>query len=476
MKQKIHTEAFELMQHFYSSAHRPLIRALICFSGRLDPDLLRRAVDLSTSSLPLARCVFSPETHRWENRGFGADRIVHVTDSEEEDKAESLLLDTIRSDSEPQLKIHLVRGPESDTLCVILSHMITDGTGMKQYLYLLASLYRRCRHTSGCIVPPEPLDRDIGQIFRGMGPAERLRILRSPLPLQKQEPEMFLPMEKEQGKPVTVQRRIGGEFFTGMRRYAKRTGATINDLLMTAYGRTHYAMTNCPDFTIPCPVDLRRYLPKDARCGICNLTGNYYCRFQINKQEPFEATLRKVTDQMTAQKKSRDCLKGPMLLDLLFSVLPYSAARKMFDRKFAIPVISFTNLGVLDWKRLDFGCGKVVDAYLATAVKHPPSFQVSISTFGGCCTLCSSLCATEKNRQVAQRFLDGMVTELGRAASEPAHKVPGKSQNNPRGGFSAERQPAGQQKTPASKGKRADARHKRKPKSNPERQKAVRER
>jgi NRPS condensation-like uncharacterized protein len=474
MKHKIRTEAFDLMQYFYSSAHNPLIRALIRFSGRLDPELLRRAVDLSASSVPQIRCVFSPQAHGWEEKGFSADRIVHVTESADGGEAERLLLDTIGLGSEPQLKIHLVRGPESDTLVVIISHLVADGAGFKQYLYLLSSLYRRCGETPGAIVPPEPLDRGVGQIFRGMGAAQRFRILRSPMEYRKQEEEMYLPLEEEQGEPVTVKCRIGGDSFAGLRQAAKKEGVTLNDLLLTAYGRAHFSMTGCPELEIPCPVDLRKYLPEGARCGICNLTSNYMCRFQMKKGEPFGETLKKVNAQMSAQKGNANSLKGPMLLGLLFTVLPYSTAKKVFDKSFSIPVISFSNLGVLDWKRLDFGNGKIEDAYLATAVKRPPSFQVSVSTFGGCCTLSSSLYATEKNRRVAERFLNGMVSELERAVSDRPHKAPAKSQNNAGGGFRAQRQPAGQQKRPAQKSKRADARHKGKPESKPEWKKAVR--
>lgn len=475
MKHKIRTEAFDLMQFFYSSAHNPLIRALIRFSGRLDPDVLRRAVDLSASSVPQIRCVFSAELHGWEDRNFSADRIVRVTESSEEGAAERLMLDKIGLGSEPQLKIHLVRGPQSDTLCVILSHLVADGTGLKQYLYLLASLYRRCAETPGTVMPPEPLDRSVGQIFRGMGPMERLRVLRFPMDYRKQEPEMYLPAEEEQGEPVTVLRRVGGERFSALKQYAKKAGATVNDVLLTAYGRAHFSMTGCADLEIPCPVDLRKYLPDGARCGICNLTGNYVCRVSPEKGESFRETLKRVAGQMSAQKGSKDCLKGPMILDFLFTVLPYPARKRLFDRNFFIPVVSFTNLGVLDGKRLDFGNGKVEDVYLSTAVKHPPSFQVSISTLGNCCTLSSNLYATEKNRLVAERFLDGMISELEGAVSAHPHKAPPKSQNNAGGGFHAEGQPAGQQKEPASESKRADSRHKGKSESKPKRKKAVRQ-
>lgn len=474
MKYKVRTEAFDLMQYFYSSAHDPLIRARIRFEGRIDPELLKRAVNLSVLAVPVVQCSFSSQTHGWEHRGYQADQIVKVVESAEPGREERLLLDAIDLNSESPLKIHLVRGEASDALCVILSHLVADGAGFKQYLYLLSSLYRRCRKAPGYIVPPEPMDRDVGQVFQGMSLAERIRVLRAPMENKKQKESMYLPLKEDQGEPVTVLSRLDGELFSSVKQFAKKAGVTVNDLLLVAYGRAHHTLTGCQSLTLPCPVDLRNYLPEGAKCGICNLTSNYMCEFSVKEGDTFQETLGKVHGQMSAQKGSRDCLKGPMILDLLFRALPYSAAKKTFDKSFSIPVVSFTNLGVLDWRKLDFGNGKITDAYLVTAVKRPPSFQVSVSTYGGCCTLSSSLYAAEKNREIAESFLREMVSELERAVREFPHKVPAKSQNNAGGDSRAEGQPARQQKKQNPKSKRANADYKRESKSKPKQKKTVR--
>ncbi|MCI1965639.1 MAG: hypothetical protein LKJ17_05840 [Oscillospiraceae bacterium] len=476
MKYKIRTEALDLIQYFDSSAHKPVLRALIQFSGRLDPELLRRAVNLSAASVPQIRCAFSTQAHGWEEKGFSAEQIVKVTESVQEDEAQRLFMDTIRPESEPPLKIHLLRGPEKDMLCVIFSHLVADGSGFKQYLYLLASVYRRCAEVPGFVFPPEPMDRDVGQVFRGMAPAERIQILRShgEPTHPEQEKEALLPLEEKQGEPVLLTRRIGTELFAALKQYAKKADVTMSDLFLTAYGRVHASLTGCPDFRLPCPVNLRKFLPAGTRCGICNLTGSWLCHVLSKQNEPFRETLRRVAAQTRARNENRNCLKAPMILNFLFSALPYSAAKKIFDKKFTIPPVSFLNLGVLDRKRLDFGTGKVEQAYLAAGVRRPPSFQVSVSAFSGCCTLCSSLYATEKNRRVAEQVMDGMMTELKRAVSEHAHKSREKSKNNSGGDSHAKGQPAGQQEKPDSESKRADTHYKGKSKSKSKRKKTVR--
>lgn len=474
MKNRIRTEPFDLMQYFYTSVHDPLIRTLIRFSGRLDPEVLKRAVDLSASAVPQIRCRFSARSHGWEDCGFTAEDMVRVTRTAEEstETAERLLLDTIRFGTEPHLKLHLVRGPESDTLCVIISHLVSDGVGFKQYLYLLASLYRRCLGNNGYIVPPEPWERDAGQIFRSISVGDRLKILRSPMKFEKQKNDMLLPLKDGDGRPFTVLRRIGAGRLAALKSYAKDRGTTLNDLLIAAYGRAHHALTGCTECELPCPVDLRKYLAPDARCGVCNLTGSYVCRFSVRKKEPFDETLKKVASQLSEQKGSMNCLKGPMLLEFLFSVMPYPAVKKMFEKTFFIPVVSFTNLGILDADGLDFGI-PAADAYLTTAVKHPPFFQVSVSTFADCCTLSSNLCSTDRDRAVVERFLDRMMDELP-VSEDGRIKLCGKTQTKAGGGSHAEGQPAGQQTKQSTKGRRTDSAHRGKSESKQKRQKTVR--
>lgn len=214
------------------------------------------------------------------------------------------------------------------------------------------------------------------------------------------------------GKPFLAERAVEAHAFAAAKAYAKSRKAAVNDLLMAAFARAHYAVTGCPKLLLPCPVDLRKYLPKRESAGITNLTSSYLCAVKVRENEPFDVTLLSVSMQMQAQKNSLACLKGPMFLDMSNRLLPYSLFRKAFFRVFYIPVISYTNLGILDRKRLRFGNAETADALLATAVKHAPSFQVSVSTFEGRCTLSSCADYREEDRGVAVEFLEKMAGEL----------------------------------------------------------------
>ena len=407
-----HTETCDLMQYFYTTVHDPIIRALLRFSGRLDPDALKRAVDRSAFAAPQILCCFSKEKHAWEDRGFTAEQIVHTVDAAEgEDPSEELLFSTIAFFEEPHLKIYLVRGRKGDSLCVIISHLVADGVGLKQYLGLLAGLYSAFE-AGREPATPLPGDRSVRQLSKSFRFGEKLRIFSSRMDFEKQEPSMYLPFEKGEGEPFCVLRRIEPERFSQLHAYAKRRGATLNDLLLAAYFRAHHALTGCPRLVLPCPVDARKYLPENSNCGVCNLTSSFMVRLSVRDEDPFDETLRAVSEQMSAQKNSTACLKGPLLLDDLFRVLPYSATRRMFFKTFYIPIISYTNIGVLKPELLRFGRSETTDAYLTTAVKKAPFFQVSVSSFAGRCTLSSNMEGTPQNRQTVEQFYDRMLAEL----------------------------------------------------------------
>lgn len=194
----------------------------------------------------------------------------------------------------------------------------------------------------------------------------------------------------------------------------KENGATLNDLLLTAYLRVLSRNAAGTPISIPCPVDLRKYINKEnqARLGICNLTSNYYVRVKVEKDESFEGTLQKVSKQMSKQKQSLACLKGPILLNLVYHLLPRRMMQRLFFKLFTIPVVSYTNLGVIDNSRLRFEGAVVQGCYMTGAIKHVPYFQISFSSYDGMGTISCNLYGTNEDRKWIVRFLEEMAAEL----------------------------------------------------------------
>lgn len=410
-KDKIRVQPFDCMNYFYNEVQEQFIRVYVRFNGHLDEFALKRAVDLSINAVPLISCCFQEKKHRWQERNFTAEDIVHMVEvqSGEENPSEKLLLSSIAISREPQIKLFLIRETTCDTLCVILNHMVSDGAGFKDYLYLLSDLYSKCKKDSDYSDnPPPKADRSLHQLLQNLSRKEKLSILLSKTNTPKLDNTLVLPLNGGESQRFLARLRIEAEQFVKLKSYAKENHASLNDLMLTAYTRALQHITKREHITIPCPVDLRKYALSGQKCGICNLTGSYICSADIHSKDSFKDTLQQVSKQIFAQKSSNACLKGPMLLHLLYPFLPFRAVRKLFT----VPVTSYTNLGSIDTKQFYFEGLTICDAYFATARKRAPYFQVSVSTYDDCCTLTSCSCSSQEDRIVIKTVLEQMQREL----------------------------------------------------------------
>jgi NRPS condensation-like uncharacterized protein len=413
---KIKAEAFDVMQYLYSTVHEPLIHCVISLTGHVDEIILKKAVDLSFSVVPLIRCCFrTAGIHPfWEEEEFTALDIVHVITAETDPEVQKqrLLSSIINPACEPQLKIYILREQDKDTLLIIINHMVCDGAGFKEYLYLLCALYTSCMNPTDVEPKLETARRDALQLMTNYSLREKMQVWFLPNDNSTLRQEMMFSLQGDPGNPFFVTVPIGNEDFFHIKDHAKRLGATVNDMILAAYIRVLAKQLRTNHIQIPCPVDLRKYIPAGWKYGISNLTSNFTCNVIIETDEAFETTVFKVNEQIKRQKNGIQWLKGIMMLEFFYHRLPFFMFKKLFQQVFTIPVISFTNLGVIDSNRLRFGILPVNDAYLTGAVKYVPYFQIAVSTYNDCCTLSSNLYGTPEDIITVKKFLVKVKEEL----------------------------------------------------------------
>lgn len=413
---KIKAEAFDIMQYFYSTVHDPLIHCHMHFSGHVDEVALKKAVTMSENTIPLLGCCFDVTESGpcWKAQGFTADDIVHVIEasSNTEEQEKKLLASTIDITCEPQIKIYIVRKKNSDALCVIINHMVCDGAGFKEYLYLLSNLYSQYKINWDYIPNMKSYSRRASQLLDTFSITRKLGILFSKFDLSKQKEQVAYCLEGDNNNPFFVVNNISKEDFLTIKYNAKKHGASVNDMILTAYARVLRKESGNDKIIIPCPVDLRKYLPPNNNHGICNFTSNFICDVTISENELFEDTLIKISNQMKLQKSSTNCLKAVMMLEFILNALPFHIVQKMFSKIFTIPLISFTNLGVINKDLLRFGDVEIIDAYITGAIKHIPYFQVAVSTYDDTCTLSCNLHGTQHDKERIEYFLMEMKKEL----------------------------------------------------------------
>lgn len=411
-RQRVKTQPFDCIQYFYSVVQEPRIRCLIRFRGRIDETALLAALDLSIGAVPLLAFTFDEARHTWRDAGFTASDILRIVNLKDRKDAERYLLSDFDHAREAQLRVFLLREQTCDTLILLINHMVTDGVGFKQYLYLLSDLYGKCESGAGvgCSVVPHG-KRNLHQLLKNLPFREKMRILRLKPDLRLPDPAMRLPLAGNDGNPMIVKETLDEAMFDAVKRYAKARRASVNDLFLTSYMRALRGATGCGTINMSCPVDLRRYAP-GQECGICNLTGNLICEAEIARDEAFSDTLKKVSVQMTEQKESGLSLKGAMQFHMMYHLLPYKMAHALFLKCAPMPVLCYSNLGVLDHAQLRFGSHTIDEAFMSTAIRRPPYYQLSIVTYRNRCIFTSSLFGTEADRNQAEGFLSKVVNEL----------------------------------------------------------------
>ena len=115
----------------------------------------------------------------WESTGLGYDDVVTFVASnclkEEFDRFLTGRTDECQG---PQLMVRIVSSQAQDVLCIVMNHMICDGAGFKEYLYLLNSLYTNLRRDPDYRPEEAPGgSRSINQVYRQLRLRDRLRLL-----------------------------------------------------------------------------------------------------------------------------------------------------------------------------------------------------------------------------------------------------------------------------------------------------------
>ena len=416
---KYNVEAFDKWHYICGQVHNyeNIIRCRIDLCGRIDAEALKKAVTLSLITIPLIACVFESisKKPRWVEMGFTGENVVNLVEAESD--AEYQIIRSLSSgldvSAEPQLKITIVRGGGGDALCVALNHMLCDGVGCKQYLYILCKIYSNL--LNGNEPPPQSYQqRGLKPLLAGISLSERIRLLRSDIDYNA-PPDNHIQRGLDDNVGVIgthiLKRELPTDIFNALRVYVKAHKATVNDGLMALFARAFCMLTGTERIHIPSTMDLRKFIPPNIKYGPGNYSANCICSVAITPGDPLEKTIAGISRQMTTFKSDNGILKSILSWHYVTRFYSYRTIRDNFANKIKWPVFFYTNIGVIDAELLKFGSLHVKDAYMMSPIKPRPNLQFSASTFDGCCTLSCNIYGTESDRQFIGRIFDSIYAE-----------------------------------------------------------------
>jgi NRPS condensation-like uncharacterized protein len=399
------------------------IQTVLRLDGRLNPHRLKKAVRLSIEAEPILGCRFVVNNPPYWKRLDDLDKVRFCSYEETNDLNQSIkkfLESPLDMDKDPMVLIRLIRCAEHDTLCIKVNHACTDGTGTKEYLQLLSDIYSRLDNNDIYIPKPGIRSRsDQDTLFSSLGIVDPESAWNGEL----DEPKNMWNFPWHKVKPNTARvivARLPYGYINTIAGYGKRKGATINDILVTAYYRAMFEMS-APEYGVPMNIsmtaDLRRYLPEQKTEAIRCFSGGFETKLDRIENEPFSGTLYRVVEMMKNVKNSYPGLQSAIGLERVEKAkfnetLDYyriGAQQVSYGDKCS-PVLS--NLGFLNKTPFIFGSVAVTDAYIVPPVVNAPGLLLCIGTYNDTLTMSMSYYESQVDRIHIERLLSLIRKEL----------------------------------------------------------------
>ncbi len=374
---------------------RPQLGGVLVFDGRLDKVRLGRAVRLLLEAEPVLGCRFVADTVPpvWR-RLDTLDAVPLLVALESDDpaaRASSFIAELFDQQVDPQVLSALIRGPSSDVLALKVEHAAVDGGALKEALYLLSAIYRKLGEAPDW--EPEPNLEGLRHPAADAGIFEKLRSLTPGSGLTPGRSDWNAPSVDRRGPAAYVSASIGPEVFQSAAALGKSVGATVNDIILTAFYRTlHRVLGAAPGSRTPISIscELRKHLPAGTKTALGNISSVLQVSVTPVANERFDGTLARVLEA-TREWKGAGAGRSisvsiPMVDRFLrnrglgfFRRMVAKATEAAGDQQGGYPTL--TNIGIIDEKALDFGTDvRVDDAWLLGPVA-PRSIILTASTF-----------------------------------------------------------------------------------------------
>jgi len=400
--------------HRIAAAHPDLVNAgrqitiVLSFTGHLDHHAVKNALRAILEVEPILGCRLVGEGRKayWERRDdLNSLEILTVEEGPVPDDAVKRFAARTDPEGAPVQGL-LLRNKGGDALCISVSHAVTDAAGAKELLPVLSELYTRyMAETDFWPLQGDYSDRGYWQLFNSAGLIETLSTIPA---VSEPEPRFRFPGPAGAGEPGRDQDMaklvIGPERFRAIREAAVSRGATLTDVLLTAFFRALCRTLHPPEeeaLPLQVSVDMRYLLPEEDNHRVANLCGAVYPVLAWIPDEQFRTTLSRAKEQMDSFTSGYPGLAG--ILHSSFATDFGSAGKKASGDAF-IPRLEDT--GMIDERDIMFGDIPVSGVYLLCSAMPGEGPVLCVSTFRDTLTLAVGY---ESGRE---QLMDAIVREL----------------------------------------------------------------
>ncbi|MGG0255918.1 condensation domain-containing protein [Bacillus toyonensis] len=408
------------------------INAVLYFPVGLSKEILEQSVRITLQLQPVLNSRFvENDTPYWEEHSSGTNSSICFFAEGNDQELEIMAIDFIKEPGDriqgPMVQTILLRGTTTDMLVVKLSHLCSDGAGVKEYINLLGAIYTHLSlgGSKDQIIKEfgegNESFRDQSHVFKYVGISDVKSAYR---PNQEQQASLWsFPSQPNKNKsPKMSVGRLSREQTLCLTKWTKAQQATLNDVIMTAYFRalshfTVYAEPRTAEKMIGLTIDLRRYLPNYTTGAICNLSGMEMPVIKMEDGESFNQTLVRVKQSMDKIKGQNPGLSSAAGMEILAG-MKLSTVKEMYNQQYeqavqmgmALPLM--TNFGVIADEPIQFGEIQAEDGYMTSPIMYAPFFSMGASTYNGRLTFTIGYHAPDTSKEKVDKFLECVINQL----------------------------------------------------------------
>ncbi|PEX85102.1 condensation protein [Bacillus cereus] len=408
------------------------INVVLYFPIGISKKILEQSVRITLQLQPVLNSRFvENDIPYWEERSSCTNSPICLFAEGNDQELEIMAIDFIKEPGDriqgPMVQTKLLRGTTTDMLVVKLSHLCSDGAGIKEYINLLGAIYTQLSLGQSKDQIIKEFDdgnesfRDQLPVFKYAGIPDVKSAYR---PNQAQQVSLWsFPSQpsKNTFQKMSV-RRLSHEQTLRLTQWTKAQQATLNDVIMTAYFRalsrfTVYAEPRTAEKMIGLTIDLRRYLPNYTTGAICNLSGMEMPVIKTEDDESFNQTLVRVKQSMDKIKSQNPGLSSAAGMEILAD-MKLSEVKEIYNQQYekalqmgmALPLL--TNFGVIADEPIKFGKVQAEDGYMTSPIMYAPFFSMGASFYNGRLTFTIGYHTPDTSKEKVENFLESVVNQL----------------------------------------------------------------
>lgn len=413
LKKRLPTEMYDKVNLMCRSYMDRLARFEMDYDFIVDVEKFRNVAVccLETVLMLRSEVINHPIAPYWRVSDYTVDDFIIVEETDDIEKSRKEFFSrSIPLKNSVQMNIGLFLHNGKTYICFIWNHMCMDGGGFKMFWSDFCRNYTDYVNKGVSPLAFSFGSRKYTDVYKDFDSAKKKKAKRMLANVSPRLKHRF-PFENDNKEDsiIIVSRKISEEFFLKAKAYAKKSGATVTDLLLAAYISSFNTIAGTDKnerISVACATDLRRHMKNLDSVGYTNHVSFVHCDIEKSGNDYME-TVELVSKKMKEIKSDEYMgLHGLPLLNFAYKVMTYIQAESIVKLFYNNPVFSVSNVGVISPESFVLGKNGPFDAFVAGAAKNKPCAVMTALTINNTLSVSMCLRGNEKDRQVLESFFN----------------------------------------------------------------------